>query len=102
VLGTDKFERIFFSYTLSMIPRWDLALDAAIARLAPGGELHIVDFGGQSRLPAWFRAALRNWIANFHVTPRDSLVMVLRARASNVAVERPFRDYAQYARFAAS
>jgi len=102
VLGAEKFERIFFSYTLSMIPRWDQALDAAITHLAPGGELHVVDFGGQSRLPPWFRAALRNWIAHFHVTPRDMLETALQARGSSVVVERPFRDYAQYARFAAS
>jgi hypothetical protein len=30
------------------------------------------------------------------------LEVALQARGSSVAVERPFRDYAQYARFAAS
>ena len=37
--------------------------------LAPGGELHVVDFGGQERLPGWFRAGLRQWLGLFHVTP---------------------------------
>jgi S-adenosylmethionine-diacylgycerolhomoserine-N-methlytransferase len=102
LLGSEKFERIFFSYTLSMIPHWEPALDSAISHLAAGGELHIVDFGGQSGLPSWFRTALRNWVANFHVTPRDTLELALRARASSLAFERPYRDYAQYGRFAAS
>jgi len=50
------FSRIFFSYSLSMIPDWRLALARALVWLPAGGELHIVDFGGQERLPRWFRA----------------------------------------------
>jgi S-adenosylmethionine-diacylgycerolhomoserine-N-methlytransferase len=98
-----KFERIYLSYTLSMIPAWQLVLDRAIAMLAPGGELHIVDFGGQAGLPRWFRTALRRWLELFHVTPRDYLETALRSRAkkanATLTIERPYRDYAQYARF---
>jgi S-adenosylmethionine-diacylgycerolhomoserine-N-methlytransferase len=98
-----KFERIYLSYTLSVIPAWQLALDRAIAMLAPGGELHIVDFGGQTGLPRWFRSVLRGWLELFHVTPRDYLETALKARAKKVnatlTVERPYRDYAQYVRF---
>jgi S-adenosylmethionine-diacylgycerolhomoserine-N-methlytransferase len=42
-------------------------IDVALSLLAPGGELHIVDFGGQKRLPGVFRALLRRWLALFHV-----------------------------------
>jgi S-adenosylmethionine-diacylgycerolhomoserine-N-methlytransferase len=98
-----KFERIYLSYTLSMIPAWQLALDRAIALLAPGGELHIVDFGNQAGLPRWFRTVLRRWLELFHVTPRDYLEIALKARAkkanATLIVERPYRDYAQYVRF---
>jgi S-adenosylmethionine-diacylgycerolhomoserine-N-methlytransferase len=101
LFGVARFERIFISYSLSMIPDWKAVIDGAIALLAPGGELHIVDFGGQERLPRLFRILLRRWLALFHVTPRDELEQALRARAqaagASLAFERPYRDYAQYA-----
>jgi len=101
VFGVARFERIFISYSLSMIPDWQAVIDGAISILAPGGELHIVDFGGQQRLPGLFRTLLRRWLALFHVTPRDELDRVLRARAkaakASLVFERPYRDYAQYA-----
>jgi len=81
-----------------MIPDWRMALEQALGRLAPGGELHIVDFGGQERLPRWFRAGLRHWLARFHVTPRDGLEAELaRHRQLRLAFERPYGDYTQYA-----
>ncbi len=95
------FSRIFVSYSLSMMPGWRAVLARALGWLAPGGELHIVDFGGQERLPGWFRAGLRGWLGLFHVRPRDELeaeltLIGLRAGALTT-FERPFRGYAQYA-----
>jgi S-adenosylmethionine-diacylgycerolhomoserine-N-methlytransferase len=101
LFGIARFERIFISYSLSMIPDWQAVIDGSIAILAPGGELHIVDFGGQRRLPGLFRTLLRRWLALFHVTPRDDLEQALRRRAqaaeASLVFERPYRDYAQYA-----
>jgi len=101
LFGTAKFDRIFISYSLSMIPEWHRVLDVAIALLGPDGELRIVDFGGQEGLPGTFRRLLRRWLALFHVTPCDELEAVLRARAAaagaSLAFERPYRGYAQYA-----
>ena len=77
----DGFDRIMISYALSMIPDWTAAVDAAIDALAPGGELHIVDFGQQEHLPAWFGGVLRGWLRRFHVTPRADLKEVLAERA---------------------
>jgi S-adenosylmethionine-diacylgycerolhomoserine-N-methlytransferase len=72
-----------------------------MSHLAPGGELRIVDFGGQERLPAAFQALLRRWLRAFHVTPRDDLEAVLKARAAAAGAAmmfaRPYRGYAQYA-----
>jgi S-adenosylmethionine-diacylgycerolhomoserine-N-methlytransferase len=103
LFGRQTFERIFISYTLSMIPRWEAALDRAIAMLAPGGELHIVDFGGQRGLPRVFKYVLRRWLALFHVTPRDGLEKFLTSRAiaagATLTIERPYRDYAQVLKF---
>jgi len=79
--GVTGFDRILISYALSMIPDWERAVDASIAALNPGGQLHIVDFGQQEGLPAWFRKLLQAWLAKFHVTPRTNLREVLEAQA---------------------
>jgi S-adenosylmethionine-diacylgycerolhomoserine-N-methlytransferase len=73
LFGRANFDRILFSYTLSMIPDWQAALRQAAALLAPGGRIAIVDFGDQSGLPRWFARGLREWLRRFDVTPRDSL-----------------------------
>jgi S-adenosylmethionine-diacylgycerolhomoserine-N-methlytransferase len=99
--GVPGFSRIFVSYTLSMVPGWQAVLARALTWLGPEGELHIVDFGGQERLPGWFWVALRKWLALFHVTPRDLLESVLTLeglrRGAITTFERPYRGYAQYA-----
>lgn len=79
--GAVGFDRILISYALSMIPDWERAVDASIAALNPGGQLHIVDFGQQEGLPAWFRKLLQAWLAKFHVKPRANLREVLEAQA---------------------
>jgi S-adenosylmethionine-diacylgycerolhomoserine-N-methlytransferase len=100
LFGVAGFDRIVLSYSLSMIPDWTGALSEAARHLAPEGELHIVDFGTQRRLPVWFRGGLRAWLAKFHVTPRDDLPAALRQAADAVggtSVSQPlYRDYARY------
>ncbi len=102
LFGRARFERVFISYSLSMIPGWQAVVDSAIALLAPGGELHIVDFGTQARLPLLFLLLLRRWLKIFHVTPRDALEDWLTRRAAETGAtltfERPYRTYAHYAR----
>jgi S-adenosylmethionine-diacylgycerolhomoserine-N-methlytransferase len=71
--GVARFDRIFISYALSMIPRWREVLARACECLEPDGALHIVDFGDQAGLPAPFRLALARWLALFSVQPRLSL-----------------------------
>jgi S-adenosylmethionine-diacylgycerolhomoserine-N-methlytransferase len=101
LLGTGAFERVFISYSLSMIPKWRNVLRHATTLLSTRGELHVVDFGDQRGLPQWFASALLRWLALFHVTPRNDLEMQLTALADYEAGElqfaRPFRGYAQYA-----
>ena len=101
LFGTAQFDRIFISYSLSMIPQWQSVIAAAIAQLAPSGELRIIDFGAQERLPAAFRRLLWRWLRAFHVAPRDELEAVLKARAeaggATMTFARPYRGYAQYA-----
>ncbi|APG85115.1 class I SAM-dependent methyltransferase [Sinorhizobium americanum] len=79
--GETGFDRIVISYALSMIPDWQKAVDAAIGALNPGGSLHVADFGQQEGWPGGFRRLLQGWLKRFHVTPRESLFDVMRARA---------------------
>jgi S-adenosylmethionine-diacylgycerolhomoserine-N-methlytransferase len=82
-----------------MIPPWRQAVDQAFAAVKPGGSLHIVDFGEQSRLPGAFRTGLRAWLRKFSVEPRAELEAELSALAqrsgAKLTMTRPFRDYAR-------
>ena len=101
LFGVEKFERIFISYSLSMIPVWRAVLAHALSRMAANGELHIVDFGDQRGLPGFLSRGLSSWLRLFHVTPRNDLEIQLRTLADYHGAElhftRPFRGYAQYA-----
>ena len=77
LFGVDAFDHIVLSYSLSMIPDWRGALREAVRHLGPGGALHVVDFGDQTRMPRWFRRGLLNWLARFHVAPRNELAAEL-------------------------
>ena len=96
--GQTQFDRVFFSYALSMIPPWENAVAHAAEMLAPGGRLLIVDFGDLARLPGWFRRLLYRWLEAFHVSPRLSLADVLGQLATRNAqmsdVQPLYRGYA--------
>lgn len=101
LFGQGSFDRIVISYALSMIPPWRDVLMQATQHLAPGGALHIVDFGDQAGLPRWFRSLLHRWLGWFHVTPRSDLRIAIHdvATASKMrgrAVSQ-FRGYAVHA-----
>jgi S-adenosylmethionine-diacylgycerolhomoserine-N-methlytransferase len=81
--GRARFDRIFFSYTLSMIPGWQAALAHALTMLSPGGKLFVVDFGQCEALPRWCKRGLFSWLDLFHVTPRADLEPFMRALASS-------------------
>jgi S-adenosylmethionine-diacylgycerolhomoserine-N-methlytransferase len=74
---TKPFEAVLFSYSLSMIPDWKAAIAAASANLAPGGLIHVVDFGDLTGLGRLGRAAMLAWLALFHVAPRVELLASL-------------------------
>ena len=101
LFGSAGFDRVFISYSLSMIPEWRRTVAAALDALHEGGSLHIVDFGRQEALPGWFKRGLRGWLAKFHVAPRDSMREVLEAEARRVGgrlhISSLYRGYALHA-----
>ncbi|RWK58796.1 MAG: class I SAM-dependent methyltransferase [Mesorhizobium sp.] len=98
LFAIENFDRIFVSYSLSMIPGWEKTVSAALAALSPGGSLHVVDFGQQEALPRWFRTLLRGWLRKFHVEPREALRDVLQSESARVGATLRFRTlYRGYA-----
>ena len=71
------FDHITISYCLSMVDDPERAVRAAVRHLAPGGTLHIVDFGDMAGLPGWFRGAMAAWLAKFHVRYRPEVAATL-------------------------
>ncbi|MDT8760851.1 class I SAM-dependent methyltransferase [Sphingomonas psychrotolerans] len=98
LFALEKVDRIFMSFTLSMIPPWQEAIARAAASLAPGGSLHIVDFGQYERLPALLKRLHFKSLNDFHVFPRRELPAVLRrvAEAESLSLEFTplYRGYA--------
>lgn len=83
LFGRATFDRVFISYALSMIPQWEQAMDQAARALAPGGSLHVVDFGDFGGLPRPARSLMHGWLEKFHVTPRENMGSV----AASIAQE---------------
>lgn len=99
VFGRTHFDRVVFSYTLSMIPEWQGALRQAFAQLSTNGSIHIVDFGMQQDIPDWFRSILHAWLRRFHVAPRDGLAEFVTQLANEAgkpcSTTSLYRDYTQ-------
>lgn len=82
LFGQAAFDRIIISYAVSMIPQWEATLEHACRLLAPGGSLHVVDFGDCMGLPGPLRAGLMAWLRAFHVSPRANLLTLMSCLAS--------------------
>ena len=98
-------DKVVFSYALSIIPPWRESIDHALKILKPGGEIHIVDFGGQDELPAVFRKFLFWWLAQFHVYHKPEILNYLHRleleKKGTLRVKQLFKGYAFYAVFTA-
>ncbi len=58
-----KADVVLFSYSLSMIPEWELALACARTELWPAGRIGVVDFCKPAAGSTWFA----EWLAASHV-----------------------------------
>ena len=74
-------------------------MQPALSAVAPGGSLHIADFGCQEDMPPFVGRLLRAWLAKFHVEPRAELETDLGEIAGNATIEfeKLYRDYARLA-----
>jgi S-adenosylmethionine-diacylgycerolhomoserine-N-methlytransferase len=70
---SQPFDKIFFSYSISMIPPWRESIENAIKNLKPGGTLYIVDFYDQRNWPGIFRRPFAWWLRKFGVAYPDGL-----------------------------
>jgi len=85
LFGQAQFDHIVLSYCLSMIPDWEGAIAQACRCLAPGGTVHIVDFGACEGLPNLMKTGLYAWLARFHVSPRLGLPAAVAAQPAMAA-----------------
>lgn len=96
-------DKIIFSYALSIIPPWQDSVEHALSLLKSGGEIHVVDFGGQDGLPAWFRGFLFWWLDKFHVYHKPEILEYLKQLESekrgSLTIEPLYKGYAYYAVF---
>jgi S-adenosylmethionine-diacylgycerolhomoserine-N-methlytransferase len=58
IVNREQLDRVFISSARSLIRDWRGVLDRAAPMLAPGGSLHIVDFGRCEGVPRAARAGL--------------------------------------------
>ncbi len=79
----QPFDSVFFSYSLSMIPTWQSALQAAMDSMRTGGELYVVDFWDATGLPEPARKLLFAWLRLFHVHYRPELIDYLHTMCAN-------------------
>ncbi len=95
--------KIVFSYSLSIIPPWQESIDHALALLPEGGEIHIVDFGGQENLPAPVSKFIFWWLKMFHVFYKPEILDYLHRleveKKGSLEVQHLYKGYTYHAVF---
>lgn len=87
-------DAVYLSYALTMIPDWFLAVDNALAMLAPGGLIAVVDFYVARRHPAqgharhcgFARHFWPTWFAHDGVRPSTDHLPYLEAHCEPLAL----------------
>jgi S-adenosylmethionine-diacylgycerolhomoserine-N-methlytransferase len=92
LFGHAQFDRVFFSYTLSMIPDWKGALTQGAK--ATKGSAHIVDFGQLEGWPRVFKSILFAWLDSFDVEPRAMLPEFIQTLGLKAKFTPLYRGYA--------
>ncbi len=92
LFGHAQVDRVFFSYTLSMIPDWKAALVQGAK--ATKGSAHVVDFGQLEGWPRALKSVLFAWLDSFDVEPRAMLPEFIQTLGLNVQFTPLYRGYA--------
>ena len=98
LFGRAKFDAVFISYSLSMMPEAPRVIANALTCLKSNARLHIVDFGLQEGLPAPWRRLLYAWLDLFHVHPEAiEIGNAIRHAGGRLTWRQSlYRGYAQY------
>lgn len=91
-------EAVFFSYSLSMMQRPEVAVIHAGESLRPGGTLHLLDFADGEEWPAPLRAGFQRWLRAWNVRPGVLRGDWLEQVAPRLRVERATQLRRGYAR----
>lgn len=96
----EKFDAVFFSYAVSIIPPWKESLENALENLKADKTLYIVDFYDQADLPKWFRKILTSWLKQFHVKYPEELLPFLKdlekKRVGKLSVKPLYKRYSVF------
>lgn len=99
----EKFDAIFFSYAVSIIPPWKESIENSLKNLKSGKTLYIVDFYDQADLPKWFQSILKGWLKQFHVKyPKELLPFLKNLEQSGIGkltVKPLYKRYSLIAEF---
>lgn len=99
----DKFDAVFFSYAVSIIPPWKESIENALENLKPQKTLYIVDFYDQADLPKWFQRMLKSWLKQFHVKYPAELLPFLedleQKRNGKLTVKPLYKRYSLFTEF---
>lgn len=104
LFGVEQlFDKAFFSYSISMIPSWQLSLVQTLQNLKPNGILFLVDFFDQNGLPRPVGMLLRKWLSLFGVYFPAELPAFLReleaSGTGHLKFESLYRGYSFLAEF---
>jgi S-adenosylmethionine-diacylgycerolhomoserine-N-methlytransferase len=100
---SEKFDVVFFSYAVSIIPPWRESIETALENLKSGKKLYIVDFYDQAGLPILFQKILKGWLKQFHVKyPKELLPFLESLEEKGIGkmnIKTLYRRYSLIAEF---
>jgi len=88
----EPFDRIYFSYSLAMMPEWENVIDRVVELLAPSGRLVVLDFG---RFQRWGPAGplIRSYLRANHVETERPMLQRLQRRFGHVETQHWLGGY---------
>lgn len=96
------FDRVFVSYALSMMSNWTDVMKRSFELVAPGGTLHVVDFGTLEGAPSWVHRSVLATLRRYSTIPPQGLLdQAKRIAAENGHVSASHQKYFGYLQYVA-